>query len=59
MSAGVEVRGILYVFDELVETGTIPFEIAAEKLALLKELNPRLPQSELEKRLKMWSGGKT
>ena len=56
MNDGVEVRGIIHVFDELVETGTIPSDIAAEKLALLKELNPRLPQTEIEKRLKMWNG---
>lgn len=55
MNDGVEVRGIIHVFDELVETRTIPSGIAAEKLALLKELNPRLPQNEIEKRLRMWS----
>lgn len=56
VNEGIEVRGIIHVFDKLVETGTIPSNIAAEKLALLKELNPRLPQTEIEKRLKMWNG---
>lgn len=58
VNEGVEVRGIIHVFDELVETGTIPSDIAAAKLALLKEINPRLPQAEIEKRLKMWNGEK-
>lgn len=56
VNEGVEVRGIIHVFDELVETGTISCDVAAEKLALLKEMNPRLPQTEIEKRLNMWSG---
>lgn len=56
VNEGVEVRGIIHIFDELVKTGTITSDIATDKLALLKELNPRLPQNEIEKRLKLWSG---
>lgn len=55
VSEGLEVRGIIHVFDELVRTGTISCSVAAEKLALLNELNPRLPKNEIEKRLKLWS----
>jgi len=56
LNEGVEVRGIVYVFDELVANGIMPASLAAEKLALLKSINPRLPDSEIEKRLKLWTG---
>lgn len=55
MNEGMEVRGIIYVFDELVSSGILPSKVAAEKLALLKSKNPRLPDSEIEKRLKLWT----
>lgn len=54
MNEGVEVRGIIYVFDELVANGIMTPNSAAEKLALLKSINPRLPEGEIEKRLKQW-----
>lgn len=56
LNEGVEVRGIIYVFDELVSNGIMQASLAAEKLALLKSINPRLPDSEIEKRLKLWAG---
>lgn len=56
LNEGVEVRGIIYVFDELVATGILSEKIAAEKLALLKSINPRLPKNEIEKRIKLWTG---
>ena len=55
MKDGVEVKGILYVFDMLVETETITLKTASEKLALLKAINPRLPENEIKKRLKRWN----
>ncbi len=55
LNEGVEVRGIIYVFDELVANDILPASLAAEKLALLKSINPRLPDSEIEKRLKLWA----
>ena len=53
---GIGVKGIFYVLDMLVETGTIPLEIASEKLASLYIINPRQPKDEIEKRLKLWDG---
>lgn len=53
---GVEVRGIIYVFDELVESCIISPQIASEKLVMLRDINPRLPKDEIEKRLKHWGG---
>lgn len=56
VNEGVEVRGIIYVFDELVANGIMTPSSAAEKLVFLKSINPRLPDSEIEKRLKLWAG---
>lgn len=56
LNEGIEVRGIIYVFDELVSNGILSAGLAAQKLALLKSINHRLPESEIEKRLKLWEG---
>lgn len=56
LNEGVEVHGIIYVFDALVESEIIPTNMAYERLALLKEHNPRLPQNEIEKCLRLWGG---
>ncbi len=50
----MEVHGIIYVFDSLIESGIITCEVAIEKLKQLYRSNPRLPQEELDKRLKLW-----
>lgn len=55
LNEGVEVRGIIYVFDELVAAGILPPSLATEKLALLKSINPRLPDNEIDKHLKLWA----
>ncbi len=51
----VAVRGVLFIFDELVSKGVIVAEIAAQKLRELTNVNVRLPKSEIEKRITMWS----
>ncbi len=51
----VSVRGVLFIFDELVDKGIIVADIAAQKLRDLSNVNLRLPNSEIEKRLKKWS----
>lgn len=53
-SSDVEVRGILWVFDQLVVAGLLPEVEAYAKLAELKERNQRLPEAETDKRLKAW-----
>lgn len=51
----VVVRGILFIFDELVaNTVLTPIE-AATKLRELLTINSRLPKSEIEKRITNWS----
>lgn len=51
---GLDVSGILFVFDELVRIGIINETIAAQKLELLKLKNKRLPKTEIEERIKIW-----
>ncbi len=51
----VHVAGILFVLDSLVENDIISAGYAAKCLELLKETNRRLPQSEVDKRLREWT----
>jgi len=50
----VEVRGILWVFDQLVEDGILQTTEAHTKLTYLFKHNQRLPKLEVEKRLRAW-----
>lgn len=52
---GIVVKGIIYVFDLLVEQEIVTEKNASEKLVQLKSYNPRLPQKELDSRIKRWS----
>lgn len=54
-SNNVTVRGVLFIFDELVAQNIIEAGIAAQKLKELTNINVRLPKSEIEKRIKKWS----
>lgn len=56
MSIGVEVKGILYIFDMLVKYGVISLDCASKKLALLNMLNHSAPLGLPEKRNKQWDG---
>ena len=51
----VTVRGVLFIFDELVAHNIIKTGIAAQKLRELTNINVRLPKSDIEKRIKKWS----
>lgn len=51
----VTVRGILFIFDELVANKIIDAGIAAQKLRELTNINVRLPKSEITKRIKNWN----
>ncbi|MDI9863339.1 hypothetical protein QM480_03315 [Flectobacillus sp. DC10W] len=52
---GVEVRGILFVFDELLRTGLINFTYALLKLNQLYQINNRLPLKAKNERIELWS----
>ena len=51
----IDVRGILYIFDQLVEQGILSHSIACQKLQQLFSRNTRLPKDEIDKRLTLWS----
>ncbi|MDE6444282.1 MAG: type II toxin-antitoxin system VapC family toxin [Muribaculaceae bacterium] len=51
----VSVRGVLFLFDELVANNIIPSHQAAAKLLELVAINVRLPKAEIEKRINNWS----
>ncbi len=51
----LKVRGIIWIFDQMVESCICDKQFAASKLEVLKNTNPRLPVSELEKRIDIWS----
>ena len=50
----VEVRGIIFIFDEIVSQNLLYPAEAAIKLNQLKQLNARLPRHELDKRISIW-----
>ncbi|WP_179004438.1 hypothetical protein [Winogradskyella forsetii] len=51
----LEVRGIIYLFDEFLSQELIIFEVAVEKIIQLNLLNNRLPKKEIQKRIDSWS----
>lgn len=55
---GIEVRGIIYLFDELLRQELLTFELAIYKMEDLKILNNRLPQKEIAKRIECWKNKK-
>lgn len=52
---GTNVRGILYIFDKMVEEKLLTPQKACEKIQLLRQINGRLPSKEIEKRVCIWS----
>ncbi len=51
---GIDVKGILFVFDEFIKNGILEYPIARTKLIQLREMNTRLPEKEINKRLRAW-----
>lgn len=51
---GIEVRGIIYIFDELINQNLLSYSDAINKIKQLKQLNNRLPKAEIEKRVLGW-----
>jgi len=50
----LEVRGILFIMDEIVAKGIVSKPTMANKIALLSQQNSRLPKVELDKRINLW-----
>lgn len=57
ISLQMEVRGILWLFDECVNKQIFDHSIALQKLKALAALNDRLPKDEIAKRLEKWERG--
>lgn len=52
----VEYHGIFWLFDELVENGTVSPKVALTYLEAIMNINKRLPSEEYKKRKIRWSG---
>ena len=50
----VEVHGILYLFDKMLEHEVINHETAISRLNSLFSINSRLPKDEIDKRIELW-----
>lgn len=56
-SRGIEVHGLLWVFDMLVSRGAILADVAADRLEkLIASETCRLPKQECRQRIKKWRG---
>jgi rRNA-processing protein FCF1 len=55
MANGITVKGILFVFDQLLLNNLISFDVAIQKLNQLYDLNPRLPISSKNERIENWT----
>ncbi len=53
-ASGIEVKGVIYIIDQIKEQQLLSTKICIEKLKLLKELNDRLPMNEIESRIQIW-----
>jgi predicted nucleic acid-binding protein len=51
---GLEVHGIIWIFDHLVDNEIVPAGTAALKMEELLGFNIRLPAPECESRIKLW-----
>jgi hypothetical protein len=51
---GVDVKGILFILDELVRNELLQPNIAADKLEHLLVIGSRLPKNECNKRIEEW-----
>lgn len=52
---GVEVRGLLWILDELVARAALPPALAALRLQSMRDSGARLPPEDCDKRLKLWT----
>jgi len=53
-SKQIEVGGMIWFFDLLIEKQFITYDFAAQKMVQLLKINRRIPREECEKRIKEW-----
>ena len=51
----IDVRGLLWILDELVARGVVPSALAALRLRSMREKGARLPNDECDERLRHWA----
>jgi rRNA-processing protein FCF1 len=54
-NAGLDVKGIIYILEEIKQQNKLPINICIEKLQELKMINDRLPKHEIDKRINDWT----
>ena len=53
--AGLDVKGIIFILEEIKNQNKLPVNICIEKLDALKAINDRLPINEIDKRIQDWT----
>ena len=53
-ASGIEVRGMIYIIEQIKVQGLLPIATCTEKLRLLKQINDRLPMAEIDNRIQAW-----
>lgn len=53
-ASGIEVRGMIYIIEQIKEQELLPVATCIEKLTALKALNDRLPMNEIDSRIEAW-----
>ena len=54
-ASGVEVRGMIYIIEQIKEQKLLPVAVCVEKLTMLTQLNDRLPLDEINVRIDAWN----
>ncbi len=54
-NAGLDVKGVIYILEEIKSQNKLPVNICIEKLEELKRINDRLPKHEIDKRIQDWT----
>jgi predicted nucleic acid-binding protein len=54
-NAGLDVKGIIYILEEIKKQNKLPIKVCIEKLEELKKINDRLPMHEIDKRIQDWT----
>lgn len=52
--SGLEVRGIIFLIEEMKKQQLISKQLAIDKLEVLIKINPRLPENEIKTLISLW-----
>lgn len=54
-NAGLDVKGIIFILEEIKNQNKLAVNVCIEKLKTLKVINDRLPMYEIDKRIEDWT----